>query len=227
MMNAMRATRRSSPVVRGSLPRAVHAPADTPLLRPGVLEGRVVAFAGGAGRVAELCAGLGADTPALAGDPADEEALGAAAAALGPVDVLVCDAATPFAAAGGGLAGLRAAADGTFGAARAVARAAWIGQRGGKLVVLAPAPGAGAHAGPARAALENLVRTLSTEWARHAITTVAILPADATTPDEVAELAAFLASPAGEYYSGCAFTLGSSAQGTSTESSVGESRATT
>jgi hypothetical protein len=38
---------------------------------------------------------------------------------------------------------------------------------------------------------------------------VAILPGTATSPAEVAELVAFLASGAGAYYAGCAFTLGS------------------
>ena len=58
-----------------------------------------------------------------------------------------------------------------------------------------------------RAGLENLARTLSVEWARFAIRPVAILPGSAAGPAEVAELACFLASPAGEYYSGCAFEL--------------------
>ena len=61
---------------------------------------------------------------------------------------------------------------------------------------------------PVQAALENLARTLSIEWARYGITPTAILPGAATTDDEVAELIAFLASPAGDYYSGCAFSLG-------------------
>jgi NAD(P)-dependent dehydrogenase (short-subunit alcohol dehydrogenase family) len=76
-------------------------------------------------------------------------------------------------------------------------------------VLLAPRPGT-AEAEAARAGLENLARTLSVEWARFQVRPVAILPGDATSPAEVAELAAFLASPAGAYYSGCAFTLGAS-----------------
>lgn len=179
------------------------------LLRSGVLDGRVVALAGGGVHVARACAALGAATPSLAADLLDEEALAAAAAALGDADTLVCDAASPFAAAGGGIAGLRAGADGAFNATRAVARAAWIDRRPGKVVLLAPAPGAGEHAAGLRAALENTARTLSIEWARYAITTTAILPGDATSGGEIAQLAAFLASPAGDYYSGCAFTLGS------------------
>jgi hypothetical protein len=35
------------------------------------------------------------------------------------------------------------------------------------------------------------------------------VPGNETSSAEVAELVAFLASPAGEYYSGCAFELGS------------------
>jgi citronellol/citronellal dehydrogenase len=185
------------------------ADAQSPaLLRPGVLEGRVIAVAGGAAAVAEACAALGAATPSLDADLLDEERVAAAAAALGPVDALVCDAGGPFMAAGGGIAGLRRGVDGAFNAARAVARAAWIDTRPGKVILIAPARGAGEHAGAAAAALENLARTLSVEWARRSITATAILPGAATTADEVAQLAAFLASPAGDYYSGCAFTLG-------------------
>jgi NAD(P)-dependent dehydrogenase (short-subunit alcohol dehydrogenase family) len=35
-----------------------------------------------------------------------------------------------------------------------------------------------------------------------------IAPGDASSADDVAALVAFLASPAGDYYSGCRFTLG-------------------
>jgi hypothetical protein len=87
----------------------------------------------------------------------------------------------------------------------------------GKLILLAPAAGAGAHAPAVRAGLENLARTLGTEWARHAITTVAVLAGDDV--DALAELVAYLVSPAGDYFSGCALTLSSSAQGTTTASS--------
>ena len=116
-------------------------------------------------------------------------------------DVLVWDGAS--------LAGPRDVLDGAWLALRPVAKAAWIdaGRPGGKLVLIAPPPGdAGAEA--ARAGLENLARTLSIEWARHGIRSVAILPGAATEPEEVAELVAFLASGAGDYYSGCHFRLG-------------------
>jgi len=74
------------------------------------------------------------------------------------------------------------------------------------IVLVAPPPG-DPHAQATRAGLENLARTLSIEWARHHTRPVAILPDADTTDDELAELVAFLASAAGAYYSGCAFTL--------------------
>jgi NAD(P)-dependent dehydrogenase (short-subunit alcohol dehydrogenase family) len=74
----------------------------------------------------------------------------------------------------------------------------------GLIVLLAPPPG-DAHAEAARAGLENLARTLSIEWARHGIRPVTIL--QGSDPHATAELVAFLASKAGAYYAGCAFTL--------------------
>jgi NAD(P)-dependent dehydrogenase (short-subunit alcohol dehydrogenase family) len=182
--------------------------AAPPLLRPGLLDGRVVAFAGGARPAATLCAQLGAVTPVLGADLLDEDAVTAAAAALGPVETLVCAAGGPFADAGGGLAGLRTAIDGAWNATRAIVNAAMRPTGGGKVVLLGPRPGDGVHAGALRAALENTARTLSIEWARDAIRPTAVLPGDATADADVALLVAFLASPAGDYFSGCAFTLG-------------------
>jgi hypothetical protein len=75
-------------------------------------------------------------------------------------------------------------------------------------VFIAPPPAAGEHAEATRAALENLARTTSIEWARYAIRTTTIAPGDASTPEEVGGLVAFLASKAGDYYSGCRFSLG-------------------
>ncbi|MCW2966460.1 MAG: hypothetical protein JWM71_232 [Solirubrobacteraceae bacterium] len=158
------------------------------LLRRGLLEGVTVAFAGSAPEAAAACAELGAATPGLEADLQDEDAVAAAVAALGPPDTLVC--------ASGEL-------DGSFIATRAVANAWIAAQRGGKVIFQAPAGDE-----PLQAALENLARTLSIEWARHQIRSTAILPGPATTAGEVAQLIAFLASPAGDYYSGCAFSLG-------------------
>jgi NAD(P)-dependent dehydrogenase (short-subunit alcohol dehydrogenase family) len=177
------------------------------MLRAGLLEGIVVATAGGAAHVASACAALGATTVALEADLGDEEAVIAAAGALGAIGTLVCDAAAPFAAAGGGVEGLGAGLDGAWNATRAVANAVWRPGEGGKLVLLGPRPRDGAHAAALGAALENTARTLSIEWARYAIRTTAVLPGDATTDDDVAELIAYLASPAGDYFSGCAFGL--------------------
>lgn len=116
-----------------------------------------------------------------------------------PAGTVVVDAA--------GVAEPRAALDGAWDVVRPAAETMIAGE-GGQIVLLACPPGdAGAEA--ARAGLENLSRTLSIEWARHAIRPVTLLPGTTTSPAEVAELVAFLASPAGAYYAGCAFTLGS------------------
>jgi NAD(P)-dependent dehydrogenase (short-subunit alcohol dehydrogenase family) len=178
------------------------------MLRARLLEGTVVATAGGAEHVAAACAALGATTVALDADPDDEDALATAVGALGPVGTLVCDAAAPFAAAGGGIPGLRAGLDGSWNATRAMANAVWRPGDGGKLVLLAPRPRDGAYAGALGAALENTARTLSIEWARYAIRATAVLPGDATSNDDVGTLIAYLASPAGDYFTGCAFAMG-------------------
>jgi NAD(P)-dependent dehydrogenase (short-subunit alcohol dehydrogenase family) len=166
----------------------------TDLLRPGLLEHRTIAVTAEAAG-APLRA-LGAATPVLAMTfPVDDDHLAAAAHALGPVDAVVCDGRALFGAAGGGLRGLRIAADGCFAAARAVANAAFIPAHRGKVVLLAPPDAATA------AALENTARTLSIEWARHGIA-ITCVRAGAETD----ALVAFLCSEAGDYFSGCAFT---------------------
>ena len=159
----------------------------TEVLRPGLLEGVrvVVAGAGALGSaVAARASALGANV-----DPAGEEA-----------DVLVWDGAAAFASSAG-VEAVRAALDDGWDAIRG---AAADGQR---VVLLAPPPG-DAHAEAARAGLENMARTLSIEWARRGIRPVAVHPGAATPAGEVAELVAYLASPAGAYFSGCRFELG-------------------
>ena len=149
------------------------------MLKQGLLEGVTIAYAGEDAALAEAAA-LGARTVAL-GEPDDEMT-------VDPVpDVLVC--ATDD-------------LDAAFISTRAVANAWIAGERPGKVVLVAPRNDA-----PLRAALENLSRTLSIEWARYGITPTAILPGAGSSDAEVAQLVAFLASPAGDYYSGCTFTL--------------------
>jgi NAD(P)-dependent dehydrogenase (short-subunit alcohol dehydrogenase family) len=178
----------------------------TALLRPHLLDGRVVALGGGGDAVlGPPLATLGARTHEL---PAtlDEEAL--AAVADPQTDALVHDLRPAFAA--GGSDALRAALDLAWVTVRAVANAAFIPDaRGGKAILIAPAPNAASPAAASvRAAAENLARTLSIEWARHGVTTVAITPGAATTDAALAALAAYLASPAGDYFSGCRLALG-------------------
>jgi hypothetical protein len=174
----------------------------TSLLSPGLLAGCSIALAGegelGAATAA-ACGDLGADVARL---PASDES--AVAAALpDPLEVLVVDAAARFEAGG-----LREALDGAWVAVRAAGTTRMIQAGGGKVVLLAPRPGAGEHASAARDGLENLARTLSIEWARHRIAITAVHPGVQTTAADVGALAAFLASPAGDYYSGCRFSLG-------------------
>jgi len=163
-----------------------------------------------AAAVAARCAALGAAVAHLDADLDDEEAVIAATEAAGPIDVVVCDAAPAFRAAGAGVPGLRAAVDGTWNAVRAVVASRWAGDDGendgGKVVLVAPPADAGEAAAATGAALENAARTLSVEWARFGVRVVALRPA-ADSPDEIAELVAFLASPGGDYFSGCAFSL--------------------
>ncbi len=183
----------------------------TSLLRPHLLDGRLIALGGGApDALAAPMRELGATTAPLPDAP-DEDAMAAAVDAA--TDVLLHDLRPAFAAGGGDA--LRVTLDLAWITARAVANAAFIPQeRGGRIVLVAPAaegiPSAGADPAAAgvRAAAENLARTLSIEWARHRITTVTIAPGAATTDAEIAALAAFLASPAGAYWSGCRLSLG-------------------
>jgi len=178
------------------------------MLRSGLLVGTIVATAGGAEAVSTAVAALGATTVALEADLRNEEAVIAAAAALGPAAVLVCDTAPAFVAAGGGIEGLGAGLEGAWNATRAVANAIWCPGDGGRVVLLGPRPRDGAHAAALGAARGNTARTLSIEWARYGIRATAVQPGDATTDDEIAWLVAYLASPAGAYFTGCAFALG-------------------
>jgi NAD(P)-dependent dehydrogenase (short-subunit alcohol dehydrogenase family) len=159
------------------------------------------------------------------GEDAADEAVQRILAESGGIDMLVLDAGALFAAASaaGGAPGageeatgegavtrtaLRSCLEQAWNVTRAVANLAFLASgRGGRVVYLAPAGDGGEHADAARAGLENLARTLSVEWARHAITAVTIAPGAATTERELAALTAYLASPAGAYFSGCLLDL--------------------
>ncbi len=187
------------------------------LLREGLLADLCVLVAGAtepdahfSRAVSEACAELGArvHTCALdgAGEAVVDELITAAVAELGSLDLLVLDGAGLF--NDGDPRALGTCLQATWNVTRAVVNRAFLpADRAGRIVYLAPAPDAGIHADAARAGLENLARTLSIEWARYGITTVTIAAGEATTAGEVAALTAYLASPAGAYFSGCLFDL--------------------
>jgi citronellol/citronellal dehydrogenase len=126
---------------------------------------------------------------------------------------------------------------GTWLMTHAVATKAMIPAGGGKVVSITLSPHQGmpgmAHSSAARAAVENLMRVLSIEWARFGIKLNAIAPGqigtetfltkypqpivEATastipmgrlgTPAEIAWLVAYLASPAGDFTAGTVLTV--------------------
>ena len=181
-------------------------------LRQGLLDGRGVALAGGVpptigGALAALGARVeGLDAVLGQGPDPDEDGASAWLQSGAPLHALVYQAAPAFGS--GGQDGLRDCMERAWVAVRTVAVAALIPAGAGKVVLIGPRVDAGPFAAAARAALENLARTLSVEWARYGVGAVAIAPGVATTEDALAELVCFLVSPAGEYFTGCAFELG-------------------
>jgi NAD(P)-dependent dehydrogenase (short-subunit alcohol dehydrogenase family) len=202
------------------------------LLRSGLLEGECILLAGGRGgreslgdAVQAACSELGArvwscapplDASHEAQEAACEQGVLGALEAMPRIDTLVVDAAAIFEQAAGAGSAAQADADAQLAAClqaawavtRAVFNLALLPQgRGGRILYLAPAQSDGEHSEPARAGLENLARTLSIEWARHGVTVVTVAAGQSTTADEVAAVAAYLASPAGAYFSGCLLDL--------------------
>ncbi len=126
---------------------------------------------------------------------------------------------------------------GTWLMTHAAATKAFIPQREGKVVSVTLSPHHGmpgmVHSGAARAAVENMMRTLSIEWARFNVKLCAVAAGQFDTevlrtkypqqvaenvhrtvplgrlgtPEEMAWLVAFLASPAGDFLSGCVITI--------------------
>jgi NAD(P)-dependent dehydrogenase (short-subunit alcohol dehydrogenase family) len=166
-----------------------------------------VALAGGVTpAVSRALSALGASVHKL--DPAlDEDGARDWAGDVAPLYGLVFDAGPTF--ADGGQAHLGAALEAAWVATRGVATGALIPAGAGKVLLVGPRPDGAPFAGAARAALENLARTLSVEWARYGVSAVAIAPGARTTDDDLAELVCYLVSVAGDYFSGCAFELGS------------------
>jgi NAD(P)-dependent dehydrogenase (short-subunit alcohol dehydrogenase family) len=184
--------------------------------------------------VRRACAGLGAHVCELSLDASGEdeeteraslEAVERVLADAGTIELLAVDCASIFARAGsgertGGSGGaeaareaLRACLDAAWNVTRVAVSGAFLSQEGGgRVVYLAPpADGGSEHADAACAGLENLARTLSIEWARYGITLVTIAPGASTT-GEAAALVAYLASPAGAYFSGCLLDLSGTAR---------------
>jgi NAD(P)-dependent dehydrogenase (short-subunit alcohol dehydrogenase family) len=180
-----------------------------------------------ASAIAEGCAVLGAGVTTCElpdGDDAAQCALDALGDRGGALDLLVIDAASIFAGTcTAGAVAMGRCLQASWEITHALANAAWIEHgRAGRLLFIAPAgPSASvAEGAPAaalvelapyaratRAGLENLARTLSIEWSRHPITTVCIAPAPDTSAGDIAALVAYLASPAGAYFSGCRLDL--------------------
>jgi NAD(P)-dependent dehydrogenase (short-subunit alcohol dehydrogenase family) len=195
--------------------------ADVDALEPSVaLTAKVAGACSGLGASVFECA-LAASGNLEADDAATRESVEQALAQLGEVSLLLVDAASSFSpysrdddVAGGdqpasaGAADLVRALEASWRITQAVAGAAFI-ERGaaGRIVYVAPAPDAGAQADAARAGLENLARTLSIEWARYGISSLTIAPGVTTTAAEIASLVGYLASPAGDYFSGCLLDL--------------------
>ncbi len=126
---------------------------------------------------------------------------------------------------------------GTWLMSHAAATKSFMPGGGGKILSVTLSPHNGmpgmVHSGAARAAVENMMRTLSIEWARFGIATCSIAAGQIATetmltkyprevvenisqsiplgrtgrPEEVAWLLAYLASPAGDFYSGTTITI--------------------
>jgi NAD(P)-dependent dehydrogenase (short-subunit alcohol dehydrogenase family) len=178
------------------------------LLRDGLLGGRAVALAGGVpAPVGDALGRAGARLEALPEFVPAEEGVGEWARARSPLDALVYCASDAFGP--GGRAGLDAALAQAWAAIREIVTGDLIPRgQAGKVLLIAPPPDAGSFARAAQAALENLARTLSVEWARYGLTVTMIAPGGATTDAELAEIVCYLVSEAGDYFSGCRFDLG-------------------
>ncbi len=224
--------------------RAEAKPLTAPL--PGGREGTTVAVEPLAETVAEIKQ-LGGRAEAEPMDIRDEQAVDALFDGVlerhGRLDLLVNNAGGQFLSPAEAISpkGFRTVIElnvtGTWLMTHAAATKAFIPQEGGKVISVTLSPHNGmpgmVHSGAARAAVENMMRTLSVEWARFGVRLVAIAAGQfdtetlrtkyppevvaavpATVPvgrlgseEEMAWLVAYLASPAGDFYSGTVITI--------------------
>lgn len=194
-----------------------------------------------------LIEGIGGRADAVAADIRDADAVAALVDGVlerhGRLDLLVNNAGGQFLAPAETITakGFRTVTElnvqGTWNMTHAAATKAFIPGGGGKVISITLSPHNGmpgmVHSGAARAAVENMMRTLSVEWARFGIRLCAIAPGQFDTevfrtkypaelvatvprtiplgrlgrPEEVAWLIAFLASPAGDFFSGAVLTI--------------------
>jgi hypothetical protein len=179
------------------------------LLRAELLEGHGIALAGPVGEViASALRELGARVEVLVdGKVPEDDQVGRWATEHSPLRAVVYDARASF--GGGGSQALTRTMHEAWLAVREVAVGALIeASEPGKVVLIGPAPDSGPHAEAAGAALENLARTLSVEWARYGVTTVMVAPRPGLDESRLAELIAFLCSPAADYVSGSRLDVG-------------------
>lgn len=161
----------------------------------------------------------------------------------GRLDVLLNNAGGQFLAPAESISpkGFRTVIDlnvnGTWLMTHAAATRAFIPQEGGKVISVTLSPHNGmpgmVHSGAARAAVENMMRTLAIEWSRFGIRTCALAAGQFATetffekypqavldhvarsvplgrtgrPEEIAWIVAYLASPAGDFVSGTTITI--------------------
>ena len=193
---------------------------------------------------AVTAAGYSAESESL--DIRDEEAVGVFMDGVldrhGRIDVLVNNAGGQFLSPAEAISakGFRTVTElniqGTWNMTHAAATKAFIPQREGKVLSITLSPHNGmpgmVHSGASRAAVENMMKTLSVEWARYNIKLVALAAGQFDTevirtkypkevsetvaqtiplgrlgkPEEMAWLVAYLASAAGDFFSGCVIT---------------------